>query len=142
MSHQTGKKIISAREVYKIFSRHTLKYPYLFGLGIFGVIVQQATYVLSPLYLRDVINLISTLEPSPQSMAVIISPLVMYAALSLIGWAGGRMEMGFGIKVIAEVTKNLTQEAFSVLMHHSHNFFASSFTGAVVRRVSRYSHAF
>ncbi len=120
--------------------RHTLRYKGLFALAVFGMVAQQAAYVISPLYLRDFFNLISS---SPAvSYAVAAAPLVVYALIQLLAWAAGRIEMACGLRMIMRVANNLIEEAFSFLMRHSYGFFTSSFAGALVQRVRRYKDSY
>lgn len=52
------------------------------------------------------------------------------------------MEMGLGYMLIAKVTADLTRRSFSNLIHHSYQFFTSSFSGALTRQISRFSGAY
>ncbi len=135
---EAEKKILHSAGVLRRYWAHTKLYPYLFGLGLAGVVVQQMVYVISALYLRDFINLVATLTPSPENYSLALAPLVIYGILGLIGWAGGRMEFFGGVTMIIHVSKRLTEEAYNYLMRHSHQYFSSSFAGALTRRVTKY----
>jgi len=65
-----------------------------------------------------------------------------YAVVQLIVWASWRVEMWTGTQACAHIMADLTKEGFSRLMGHSYQFFASSFSGALTRRVGRYSDAY
>ena len=134
------KRPQNAGAVVAAYWRHTLRYKGLFALAVFGMVAQQAAYVISPLYLRDFFNLISA---SPAvSYAVAATPLIAYGLIQLLAWAAGRVEMACGLRMIIKVSNNLIEEAFGFLMRHSYGFFTSSFAGALVQRVRRYKDSY
>jgi len=131
-------KTLHTAAVLKRYWHHTLRYPWLFALGVLGVVVAQAAYVAAPLYLAEAINRITYLPVGPESLSQLYVPIGLFGLLSLIAWVGGRLEMWGGMIVIIRVGGNLVDEAFQHLMHHSHQFFVSSFTGSLTRKVGRY----
>ncbi|TSC68540.1 MAG: ATP-binding cassette, subfamily B, bacterial [Parcubacteria group bacterium Gr01-1014_56] len=129
------------RAIVKIFWRHTKKYPVIFALAVLGGVVAQAAHVIGPLFIRDLFNLLAT-PPSSTTQLAFLVPIAFYTLVSLIGWAGGRLEMWLGYTIIAKVMADLTKEAFRNLIRHSYQFFSSSFAGALTRRVGRFSNAY
>jgi ATP-binding cassette subfamily B protein len=138
---KTNKKT-NTGAVVRRYWRHTLAHPWLLGVGIAGVLIQQATNVIGPLYLRDFINDIATLTPSAANAALALAPLGIYALVSLVGWVGNRMDMGAGLSLIYKTQKDLMDEAFSYLTRHSYQFFSNSFAGTLTRRVTKYKDSY
>lgn len=128
--------------IFAIFWEYTKRYPWLFGIAVLGGIINQAVLVFAPTYIRDIFNLLTTSAPTPQTVTLLMTPLFLYAGLSLVGWVGSRLEMWLGFKLIALVSADLTKLAFENLMRHSYQFFTSSFSGALTRRVGRFSGAY
>jgi len=135
-------KIASTKSVLREYWQATIMYPYLFGTAIFGVTVIQIARVLAPLYLSFFITTVSQSSPSPQNIPILLTPLLIYTLLEFIGWLGHRLEMWAGVVLGPKVMKDLTEKAFSCLMHHSYQFFISSFAGGLTRRASRYGNAY
>ncbi len=126
----------------RIFWNHTRQHPWLFGLSLLGITLNQLSNILGPVYLRDLFNLLATLDRSSTTIHALVTILIIYTIISLIGWWGGRMEMWLGYTLISKVTAKLTKEAFGNLMHHSYQFFANNFSGALTRRVGRFAGAY
>jgi len=109
---------------------------------VLGVLIEQGGMVVAPLFVRDIFNLLSSAGPSPEVMPQLFTLVGLSALASIVGWTGGRLQMVLGLRVIANVMADLTKKAFANLMRHSHHYFASSFSGALTRRVSRFSGAY
>ncbi len=131
---------IYTKEVLKLFWDHTKRHPWLFSLAGLGAIVSQATSVIGPLYIKDIFNLLTA--PGVVLTTALFTPVILYALVRFIGWMGDRLEMWLGYSLISLVTAELTKEAFANLMRHSFQFFSSSFSGALTRRVGRFSGAY
>ena len=134
------KRKINSQAVFRLFWSHTKRYPWLFALTIAGGLISQTGDVVSPLFIRYLFNLVTS-SPVPP-LVVFSATITGYIAVRVAGWFGGRMEMWFGYTTISKVTAALTKEAFANLMRHSYQFFTSSFTGALTRRVGRFAGAY
>ncbi|MCC7500356.1 ABC transporter ATP-binding protein [Candidatus Nomurabacteria bacterium] len=142
MPTHSNKKIAPAGSVLRMYWAAVIRYPYHLIAAVIGILIIQAGYVLSPIYLSQFITQLAQLEPSPQNAAILLTPLFLYATLELLAWIGHRIEMLAGVRLTPKVMADLTNQAFSHLLHHSYQFFTSSFAGALTRRVTRYAHAF
>lgn len=136
------KKLANARAVARVYWRHTSKYPFLFGSALVSIFVIQIGNVIGPLFLRQLINLLTASAEASRDFNQLILPLVLYALVQLVIWIGWRVEMITGTRVAAQIMSDLTNEGFAYLMRHSYQFFSSSFSGALTRRVGRYSEAY
>jgi len=136
------KRTLYTKAVMKLFWDHTKRYPWILFFAILGIFLNELSNVIGPLFIRNLFNLLITLSTSPATIKAIIAVFVGYTLISLMGWVGGRLEMWLGYTLIAKVTANLTREAFENLMRHSYQFFANSFSGALTRRVARFSGAY
>ncbi len=133
------KRKINTKAVFAVYWEHTKKYPWLFGLAVLGGIIEQVANIIAPTFIKNLFDLLSGLTPSTATVGVLLVPVIWYIAVSLVGWVGARMEQYLGYRLIIWVTADLTNLAFSNLMRHSYQFFSSSFTGALTRRITRFS---
>lgn len=133
------RKKTHTKAVLQTFWKYTDQHRGLFIFTICGVFIQQAAYVLSPIYLKNFTN---ALTHPGVATAAITAPLWVYAFLQFMGWVGGRMEMGGGLTMIIRAQEKMSEESFAYLIRHSYHFFSSSFSGALVRKVGRYKDAY
>jgi ATP-binding cassette subfamily B protein len=135
------RNLLTKSVLQRYWSRTRTQGP-LVSVAVFGVVMMEAANIISPLVLSNIINQIATLSQEPASARILFALLGAYLASSILGWVGGRIEMGAGLAVIVRVSSRLMYEAYEHLMHHSHNFFTSSFSGALTQRVRRYAGSF
>ncbi len=135
------KKIAPAGAVVAAYWKHTLNYKgYVITALACMVIIQVAT-IAGPLFLRQLINALSGAQ-SASAFAAAFTALLGYALMQLTNWLAWRIEMFSGTRACAKIMAELTKEAYGYLMYHSYQFFTSSFTGSLVRRVGRYSDSY
>lgn len=136
------KKPARAWAVLRAYGKAVFVYPWLFSSGIIAAIAIEIIGVISPLYLRNFINLLSESVPSPQVVRALFITLLLFAAIQFAGWLGQRLRMLVVSRLEAKVMVNLYQSAFDYLLGHAHDFFISNFTGTLTRRVARYARSF
>ena len=115
-------------------------HPWFFGATILGGLTAELSNIIGPIFVKDIFNIITQTGPIVSSQ--LFNILKIYAVISLIGWAGGRTEIWLGYTLISKVNAALTKEAFKNLIGHSYQYFATSFSGALTRRVTRFSGAY
>jgi ATP-binding cassette subfamily B protein len=80
--------------------------------------------------------------PSDQSVATLIGILVSLAGLYFIIWIVWRINEFTNAAFEVGIMRGLVNRAFQNLIFHSYSFFSGSFTGSLVRRVTRLPRAF
>ncbi len=135
------KKIASARDVVRAYWRHILGYKGYALLSLGCIVLIQMGSVISPLFLRQLVNVIAG-GVTPNSIQMATAALIGYTVIQATIWALWRVEMYSGTQACARIMADLTKEAFSYLIKHSYKFFTNSFSGALTRRVTRYSDSF
>ncbi len=135
----TRERKLNTKAVLKLFWEHTWRYPWLLIFAIAGIVLNELSNIIGPLFMRSLFNLLAAVSPSTDILKAVTAILVGYLLVSLMGWLGGRLEMWLGYTLIAKVTADLTKNAFANLMRHSYQFFAGSFSGALTRRVARFA---
>lgn len=73
-----------------------------------------------------------------QLMAIVFTIL----GLNLISWLGWRTATFLQVYFQSGVMRDLRNEAFEYLMHHSYGFFSDNFAGSLVQRVNRYANSY
>ena len=134
------KRELNTKAVFRIFWEHTKMHPWFFGATILGGLTAELSNIIGPIFVKDIFNIITQTGPIVSSQ--LFNILKIYAVISLIGWAGGRTEIWLGYTLISKVNAALTKEAFKNLIGHSYQYFATSFSGALTRRVTRFSGAY
>jgi ATP-binding cassette subfamily B protein len=141
MPQKDEKKIAPAGAVARAYWKHLVQYKWYATTSFLCIFLIQAASVIAPLFLRQLVNVISV-GVSSDAINAGIWALVGYSIVQAIIWATWRVEMFAGTQICARIMADLSQEAFAYLMHHSYQFFTNSFAGALTRRVNRYSDAF
>lgn len=136
------KKSSRAGSVLRVYGKAVLAYPQLVIATLVAATIIEITLVVSPLYLREFIDLLSKGAPSPEVVHELFSVLLIYGVINLVGWFSQRMRVVLLSGLTAKVMTSLFQGAFEYLIGHSHDFFISNFAGTLTRRVSRYALAF
>ena len=141
MPQKDEKKIAPAGAVAKAYWKHLVQYKWYAAISFTCILLIQTASVIAPLFLRQLVNVISV-GVSSDAINAGIWALVGYSIVQAIIWALWRVEMFSGTQICARIMADLSREAFAYLMHHSYQFFTNSFAGALTRRVNRYSDAF
>ncbi len=128
--------------VLRAYGKAAATHPWLLGASIIAVITIEAVGVISPLYLRQFIDLLAGGTPSPLIMQELFHVLAIFGGIISIGWVGQRLRMLVVGRLEAKVMTDLYQTAFDYLLGHAHDFFISNFTGTLTRRVGRYARSF
>ncbi|HFC11178.1 MAG TPA: ABC transporter ATP-binding protein [Candidatus Kaiserbacteria bacterium] len=144
MSHNSKLEngAIRTGSVLRIYLRYALKYPWLFVATLIGVLLSSSASVIAPLYLRDIINILSSGSRSSHAFYAILVALGFYASINFAGKIFRRIRSMSLAFMELHVMEKLYNDSFEKLLHHSHEFFISNFTGALTRRVTRFSREF
>jgi ATP-binding cassette subfamily B protein len=142
MALEEEKKPAQAWPVIREYFKATKRYPWLLTILVLGALIIEIAGVVSPLYLRQFINVLSGGDRTAAVVTVLLGILAVYAGVLLVGWLGQRIRMIFLMKIEAKVMRNLSNEAFANLLEHSYDFFVSNFAGTLTRRVNRYARSY
>ncbi|HEX7651317.1 MAG TPA: ABC transporter ATP-binding protein [Candidatus Paceibacterota bacterium] len=131
----------SVRDVLKVYAVPLERHWFAAACTVGGMIAVTVLQVIAPLYYKQLLDLLAA-----QSGARIAGPLItilfILLGLNLAGWTFRRIGQ-FGVVILESKAMNeLAQSAFASLLEHSYGFFTNSFTGSLVRRVSRLARSF
>lgn len=142
MEPQPAKKKAKPVPVLRYYFNAAKKYPLALALVFIGNLIIQGAGLASPLYLQKFVNVVAHSTPSEAVMGSLLTLLAIFAVINFVGWIGQRVQMLSVMRIEADVMVDLSNQAFSNLLRHSHDFFVSNFAGTLTRRVNRYSRAF
>lgn len=133
---------VTNRDVLRIFWEHARRYKgrlFIICATIFiGVLVD----VFFPWYLKDFIDALTSGSPSAEMFPTVRNILLVMLLLRGIAWLAWRVEGFLSTDFQPRVMTALERTSFSYLLGHSFKFFADTFAGSLVRKVSRLSRAF
>ncbi len=141
MAEEEKKKNHSG-SVLKAFTKASLKYPVLLITVVISVILLEILGVVAPLYMRDFIDILSKGIPSEAVTYSLYTILIGYGVISLCSWVGRRFRDFSHNAIESKVMGDLSNDAFTNLIHHGHNFFISNFVGGLSRKANRYARSY
>lgn len=127
-----------SKDTITIYWRHAMEEKWVFFSIIFSVIAASFVEAIIPVYFKNFFDFLS----SGSSQPVIISVLVTITILKLIRWALSRFTEFSVIEFETKAMAGLSDSCFRYLHGHSLGFFANNFSGALVKRVRGFTHAF
>ncbi len=142
MSYPEPPKRMRAGPVLRTYTKAALRYPGSLALTMLAAIGMQAASIVVPLYLKQLIDLLSSNSPSPEVTQALLAILVAYIALGGLNWLSRNLHFLAVLRIEANVMADLANKAYAYLLGHSYDFFTSNFTGTLTRRVTRFSRAF
>src|SRR3989344_230079 len=135
------KKKFSPRAVLKVYGQRFRRHWQVASFGAFGLIIASALSIVTPLYYKQLLDLIATNntvhDPAPL--------LVILLAIFGINFVGNifRCTAQFAVAWLeARGMNELSQLGFANLLTHSYSFFINNFAGSLVRKVNRLSRSF
>lgn len=142
MSVAVEKKNTRTMPVLRRYFAAASKYPWLLALVFVGGFVIEAASVGSSLVLKYLADLLASGAPTEETMTGLYVLLGVFAFVSFLGWCGQRLRQWGLVESEPKVMNDLSNEAFTYLIRHSHDFFVSNFAGSLTRRVQRYARSF
>jgi ATP-binding cassette, subfamily B, bacterial len=136
------KKNTRVAPVLRVYTKATLRYPGMLALIILSVFAAQAVSITVPLYLKQLIDVLSQNSPSEEVVQILINIVLVYAALGACNWVAQQVQRFSLQKMEYNVMTDLSKLAFGKLIQHGHNFFLSNFTGTLTRRITRFARSY
>jgi ATP-binding cassette subfamily B protein len=102
----------------------------------------ELTGLASPLFLRQLFNLIAAHHPSPIIIHELFILVGIIAAISVLGWVALRTQIYSIMYLESRSMADLYCSTFNYLIGHSYQFFISQFSGTLTRRVSKFASSF
>lgn len=126
----------------RAYIREATRSPFLLGVVIIGQLAFQIAGLIAPLYLRQIFNALAAHDTSALVVQYILGTVGIIGGIYLLQWIFGRIGAIAQMRIENRAMAQLYRDSFAYLIRHSHNFFASQFSGTLTRRVSKYADAF
>ena len=128
-------------ETIKIYWSHIRRQKAaFFSVMTLGILATVASTII-PIYLKKIVDAISSPVPPDVAFPAAIGFLIVAAALEIFRWAAWRAvfftHFGFLSRLIAEINN----ASFQYLHRHSFLFFTNNFAGALVKKVNYFARA-
>lgn len=135
-------KHIRARDVFRAYRDGVRRHLWLLGVVFFGAVGMQVAELVSPLYMRQLFNILAAGVKTSAVIDHLIFLVIIIGIVSVIGWALRRMQAYAIDHLESRVMADLYVSAFDYLLRHSYHFFISRFSGTLTRRVGKFAIAF
>lgn len=131
-----------AFETIKIYWSHVRRHRGIFLFVVFTAIISNAANSLVPVFMKKIVDAISSPAGKDQMLSAAIFFLLIAAGLELFRWACFRV-VGFSfIKFSASLLSEINSASFKYLHRHSFSFFSNNFSGSLVKKVNYFTRAF
>lgn len=139
----THKKKFAIRAVLRVFAVHVKRYPISTSIGLILPIIAIVMDIIIPLYYRQMLDVAAAVdEPTDVAAAAMVGLLFIAIGLFVVRQVARRGGSIANVVFQPKIMNDLAQTAFSYMLDHSYHFFVNSFTGSLVRKVSRLTRAF
>jgi len=135
------KRVVTIREVLKVYWKHTLAYKWSFFLSFFLGTTTYLFDVITPLFFKRFFDVLGG-TPSSETLQTLLGVLTVIIFFNVLQWIARRAMHFLTIYFYAGAMSDLLDNGFIYLFGHSYNFFISNFTGTLVRRVTRLSRSY
>ncbi len=126
------------RQTIKIYWQHTKRYKMLLFLTILGTVFTAITNAVSPLYIKQILDLVSAAGTNRIITQEMLTALTLFAIVSFANWISWRVAVAAVIQYEAGVLNDLSNTCFQYLHKHSFGFFNDNFVGSLVKRINRF----
>lgn len=130
-------------KIFKYYLTHIKKHKVnvFFVFLLYGLAVVFAS-TISPLLYKEIIDVVSNTSDPVSAGPKLINLILILGAVIFIFNLFYRIGDFLLTKSQSLILKEISDDAFDRLQHHSYNFFSNTFTGTLVARVKRYVDAF
>ncbi|MDP2932643.1 MAG: ABC transporter ATP-binding protein, partial [bacterium] len=124
----------------KVFLKHSLRYKWAAFLVFLGVFIGIFADTLTPIFYKQILD--SLAQQNSRDISGVINPIWWIVILNIISWFGYRLATYVNNFFQPRVMADLLNTCYRYLQNHSFSFFSDSFTGSLVKKVTRYSRAY
>jgi ATP-binding cassette subfamily B protein len=135
-------RVAGPATVARFYGAEIRRHAGLFSLVVIGTIGMQLASLVSPLFLRQFFNILSSETPNAAIVHQLLVVIGWIALVSFLGWAANRIQSLSIMYLEMRAMSALYLAAFDYLIGHSYQFFVSQFAGTLTRRVSKYASSF
>lgn len=118
------------------------KHPWTMSIAFGGIIVASILEVVSPLYYKQLFDLLPSTAPKSEILPSAISLVVIIAILAFTRWLMKRINVFAANHFEARVITELNNFCFRYLHKNSFSYFNNNFVGSLTKKVKWFVSAF
>ncbi len=142
MPEPKRKRDLRVLPVLRAYTAVSVTYPWTLTLTVLSTLGVQVTAIIAPLYLKQFIDILSGTTATAALVSTLFGILAMYALVLIVSRIADYIQTITTMHIEAQAMADLSDTAFSSLIHHGHDFFTSNFAGTLTRQVTRYARAY
>lgn len=113
------------------------KFPYAVTFALGATVVASLISVIVPVYYKEFFDTTSKGLSVAQAGSILVDITIAILVLSIIEWVGRYISSLMVVRLARDVMVDLRIRAFDHLIGHTHAFYTSVFTGALVQKLGR-----
>lgn len=139
--HHSAMKM-NTKKTLRFFWKHISRFRLILSVMMVSLICAVVASMLFPFLYKNFFNAIASGGDRGVVFEQLVTIVLLILALDLAEWACWRVSQFLNNYLQPRNMANILNECFEYLHLHSYNFFNSSFSGALVKRVNRMARAF
>ena len=128
--------------VFCLFWSYLKRHRLLLTTHLVGIFLIQIATLATPWFLRQLINILATARPSPETLEQLFSLIGYIGGAWFFGWLAFRLDYLSAMYFQTRIMADLMGDSFNYILRHSYNFFVSHFAGSITHRISRLGRSF
>jgi len=124
------------------YRKHLAQHPWLTAGVITFVTLGIVSAMAMPFLYKELVDTLASGQAHATIYDKLIQILFLILAVDIVAWATWKVAVYCMIFLESRVMKEINDECFNFLHHHSYNFFNSEFVGSLVKRVNRMVRSF
>jgi len=132
----------NTKQTLKLYWQHSAKYPLALFFSIFCAIGASVASVVTPLFLKKLIDVLSFGVKDPAAIHLLFVALFFIAISLFAEFIFWRVNGFVGIWLEAQVMADLSRTCFNYMHKHSFAYFNNNFVGSLVKRVNWFVRGF
>ncbi|MBT6690892.1 ABC transporter ATP-binding protein [Candidatus Parcubacteria bacterium] len=130
------------KKTFKIYFKHLKKHPKSFLLVVSSIVLASAGGIVIPIFYKDFFNILAGAGDVESKLPGMIHMILMVLLFNVITWVFWRITTFAAGYFQTQSMVSINNSSFEYLHKHSVSFFNNDFTGALVKRVNRFTRAF
>lgn len=127
----------------RFFLKHIGRFKWLFAIMVISIVIGTIMEVITPIYYKQIFDLfVETGVDKSSLVAQMFEYVKVIAALMVVMFISWRINEFSSNYLQSKAMRNIANECFEYLNHHSYRFFSDHFSGSLVRKVGRLMWAF
>jgi ATP-binding cassette, subfamily B, bacterial len=130
------------KQTIQFYLKHLSRYKVMTAISVFSIVMAITLSMVFPVIYKEFIDTIVEAEVIEDAVHTLLVLLVIIVGVDIFNMFFWRALLYTMAALEVNVMRNILDECFEHLHQHSYNFFSSSFTGGLVKKVNRISYAF